>query len=210
MFFENGTVGLYDFSKNTILRFNLKGQLLSVQRCDIAEEDIKPFHIYPWNNGYIVLNSYGGESTDRKTLCFLNKELTSGNPIEGRTLSTGFSTYDDISIDQKGNVLYWEMLCDTLFTIHNGLLTPLFAIGASLGYVLGGVMGLNPVVTASLGYAAVFGSATNTLIAPMLIGLEVFGSQNMTMFVVVCIIAYVLNGNKSIYSAQEIFKGRLV
>jgi len=86
----------------------------------------------------------------------------------------------------------------------------LFAIGASLGYVLGGVMGLNPVVTASLGYAAVFGSATNTLIAPMLIGLEVFGSQNMTMFVVVCIIAYVLNGNKSIYSAQEIFKGRLV
>ena len=128
VFFENGTVGLYDFSKNTILRFNLKGQLLSVQRCDIAEEDIKPFHIYPWNNGYIVLNSYGGESTDRKTLCFLNKELTSGNPIEGRTLSTGFSTYDDISIDQKGNVLYWEMLCDTLFTIHNGLLTPLFAI----------------------------------------------------------------------------------
>ena len=34
--------------------------------------------------------------------------------------------------------------------------------------------------------------------------------QNMTMFVVVCIIAYVLNGNKSIYSGQEIFKGRLV
>ena len=82
-FFENGTVGLYDFSKNTILRFNLKGQLLSVQRCDISEEDIKPFHIYPWNNGYIVLNSYGGESTDRKTLCFLNKELTSGKPIKG-------------------------------------------------------------------------------------------------------------------------------
>ena len=74
------------------------------------------------------MNSYGGESTDRKTLCFLNKELTSGKPIKGRSLSTGFSTYDDISIDQKGNVLYWEMLCDTLFTIHNGLLTPLFAI----------------------------------------------------------------------------------
>ena len=128
VFFENGTVGLYDFSKNTILRFNLKGQLLSVQRCDISEEDIKPFHIYPWNNGYIVLNSYGGESTDRKTLCFLNKELTSGKPIKGRSLSTGFSTYDDISINQKGNVLYWEMLCDTLFTIHNDLLTPLFAM----------------------------------------------------------------------------------
>lgn len=116
-----------------------------------------------------------------------------------------------------GTVYSYDFILKIAFTVitlsigFQGVeVTPLFAIGASLGYVLGGVMGLNPVVTASLGYAAVFGSATNTLIAPMLIGLEVFGSQNMTMFVVVCIIAYVLNGNKSIYSAQEIFKGRLV
>ena len=116
-----------------------------------------------------------------------------------------------------GTVYSYDFILKIAFTVitlsigfQGGEVTPLFAIGASLGYVLGGVMGLNPVVTASLGYAAVFGSATNTLIAPMLIGLEVFGSQNMTMFVVVCIIAYVLNGNKSIYSAQEIFKGGLV
>lgn len=116
-----------------------------------------------------------------------------------------------------GTVYSYDFILKIAFTVitlsigfQGGEVTPLFAIGASLGYVLGGVMGLNPVVTASLGYAAVFGSATNTLIAPMLIGLEVFGTQNMTMFVVVCIIAYVLNGNKSIYSAQEIFKGRLV
>lgn len=112
-----------------------------------------------------------------------------------------------------GTIYSYDFILKILFTVvtlsigfQGGEVTPLFAIGASLGYVLGGVMGLNPVVTASLGYAAVFGSATNTLIAPMLIGLEVFGSQNMTMFVVVCVIAYVLNGNKSIYSAQEIFK----
>lgn len=112
-----------------------------------------------------------------------------------------------------GTVYSYDFILKILFTVvtlsigfQGGEVTPLFAIGASLGYILGGVMGLNTAVTASLGYAAVFGSATNTLIAPMLIGLEVFGSQNMTMFVVVCIIAYVLNGNKSIYSAQEIFK----
>ena len=116
-----------------------------------------------------------------------------------------------------GTVYSYDFILKIAFTVitlsigfQGGEVTPLFAIGASLGYVLGGAMGLNPVVTASLGYAAVFGSATNTLIAPMLIGLEVFGSQNMTMFVVVCIIAYVLNGNKSIYSAQEILKGKLV
>ena len=53
-----------------------------------------------------------------------------------------------------------------------------------------------------LGYAAVFGSATNTVIAPILIGLEVFGSQNAIPLVVDCLLAYMVNGNHSIYGAQ--------
>ena len=51
-------------------------------------------------------------------------------------------------------------------------------------------------------HAAVFGSATNTVIAPILIGLEVFGSQNAIPLVVVCLLAYMINGNHSIYGAQ--------
>ena len=61
---------------------------------------------------------------------------------------------------------------------------------------------ISPVICASLGYAAVFGSATNTVIAPILIGLEVFGSQNAIPLVVVCLLAYMVNGNHSIYGAQ--------
>lgn len=128
VFFEDGVVGIYDFNKRAVSRFDLKGRLLSVQKCDITDEDIFPFHVYPWNGGYIALNSYGGEMVDRKTLCLLDKELTSGKPMEGRSLSTGFSTYDDIFIDQKGDVLYCEPLCDTLFTINNGKIIPLLAI----------------------------------------------------------------------------------
>lgn len=55
----------------------------------------------------------------------------------------------------------------------------------------------------ALGYAAVFGSATNTLIAPILIGIEIFGSNNTLLFVLVCSIAYVFNGNRSIYKSQK-------
>ena len=68
---------------------------------------------------------HGTAATSRRTP---NKEFTSGKPIEGRSLSTGFSTYDDISIDQKGNVLYCELLCDTLFTVNDDELAPLLAI----------------------------------------------------------------------------------
>lgn len=55
----------------------------------------------------------------------------------------------------------------------------------------------------SLGYAAVFGSATNTLLAPILIGCEVFGFGNLPMFIIVCVVAYLFNMDKSIYALQE-------
>ena len=86
---------------------------------------------------------------------------------------------------------------------QGGEVTPLFSIGASLGIILGGLLGISPVLCAALGYAAVFGSATNTLMAPIMLGIEVFGGNNMLAFVVVCSLAYVVNGNRSIYGAQE-------
>ena len=87
---------------------------------------------------------------------------------------------------------------------QGGEVTPLFSIGATLGAVFGQLLGISPILCGALGYAAVFGSATNTLIAPIMLGIEVFGGNNMLLFVVVCSIAYIVNGNKSIYGAQKI------
>lgn len=109
-----------------------------------------------------------------------------------------------------GTIYSYDWLLKILLTVltlsigfQGGEVTPLFAIGASLGVVAAGFLGLSPVVVASLGYIAVFGSATNTLFAPILIGAEVFGSQNLPLYVAVCAIAYVCNGNRSIYTAQK-------
>lgn len=114
---------------------------------------------------------------------------------------------------ESGQIYYYDWILKLLFTIitlaigfQGGEVTPLFSIGASLGIVMGNILGLPLMVCAALGYAAVFGSATNTLIAPIMIGLEVFGTANMIPFVIVCIIAYVINGNLSIYSAQQVRK----
>jgi len=96
----------------------------------------------------------------------------------------------------------------TIFTLaigfQGGEVTPLFSIGTSLGVILGGLFGLPPMLCAALGYAAVFGSATNTLIAPIMIGLEVFGGANMVLFVIVCAIAYGVNGDLSIYAQEKL------
>ena len=110
-----------------------------------------------------------------------------------------------------GNIYAYDWILKLLLTVltlaigfQGGEVTPLFSIGASLGIVLGEILGLSPVHCAALGYAAVFAGATNTLLAPVLIGLEVFGSNDMIPFFIVCMIAYLVNGNKSIYGAQEV------
>lgn len=114
----------------------------------------------------------------------------------------------DLSFKQ-GLIYNYDWLLKFVFTIvtlaigfQGGEVTPLFSIGASLGIVLGIFFHLPLELCAALGYIAVFASATNTLIAPIMIGLEVFGSTNMYLFILVCIFAYLLNGNKSIYGAQ--------
>ncbi len=86
---------------------------------------------------------------------------------------------------------------------QGGEVTPLFSIGASLGIVLGNILGLPVALVSALGYAAVFGSATNTLLAPVFIGAEVFGFEYTPYFIVVCSVAYIFNRSKSIYTLQE-------
>ena len=87
---------------------------------------------------------------------------------------------------------------------QGGEVTPLFSIGATLGVLLSGIVGLPVQLTAALGYAAVFGSATNTMLAPVLIGAEVFGMSNLPYFFIVCVISFACNRNASIYTTQYV------
>jgi len=87
---------------------------------------------------------------------------------------------------------------------QGGEVTPLFSIGATLGATSAVMFGLPFPLAAAMGYAAVFGSATNTLWAPILIGCEVFGFDALPAFFVVCIAAYVCNGNQSVYNQKKL------
>ena len=112
----------------------------------------------------------------------------------------------------SGKVIYfYDWLLKLVLTIatlaigfQGGEVTPLFAIGASLGVVLAKVFGLPVEFVAAAGYISVFGSATNTLLAPIFIGGEVFGFANLPYFALVMIFAYSLNRNHSIYTGQEV------
>lgn len=109
-----------------------------------------------------------------------------------------------------GTIFSYDWILKFMLTIitlaagfQGGEVTPLFAIGASLGVVLAGLLHLPIAFVAALGYISVFGSATNTFFAPLFIGGEVFGFAYMPYFFIVCAIAYICNRNKSIYSLQK-------
>ena len=110
-----------------------------------------------------------------------------------------------------GPIFAWDFIVKLLLTIltlsigfQGGEVTPLFAIGATLGMVLGALMGLPLTFVAALGYAAVFAAATNTFFAPILIGCEVFGFSLLPYLLITISVSYALNFNHSIYTAQKI------
>ena len=113
--------------------------------------------------------------------------------------------------DAASSIYAWDWILKMLFTIvtlsvgfQGGEVTPLFTIGATLGTVLATIVGIPLPLAAALGYAAVFGGATNTLFAPILVGAEIFGFDTLPAFFIVCTVAYVCNGGKSIYAQKKI------
>ena len=141
--------------------------------------------------------------------CRLN--LSSFDFVEG-TLYRSWNEFDCFKCwwwDHLSIGLALEIALDRLYPISwfpGGEVTPLFAIGASLGAVLAPVLGLPIPLVAGLGYLSVFGSSTNTLLAPIFIGVEVFGPANALPYAIVMAFAYLINHKTSIYGQQKMLE----
>jgi H+/Cl- antiporter ClcA len=85
-----------------------------------------------------------------------------------------------------------------------GEVTPLFFIGAALGNVLARLLDLPLQLAAGVGLAAVFASASNTPLALSVMAVELLGAGMFPHVAIVCVLAYVLSGRRSIYPAQRI------
>jgi H+/Cl- antiporter ClcA len=112
-----------------------------------------------------------------------------------------------------GEAAPWVFAFKLLFTVITlgggfvgGEVTPLFVIGATLGHALGHVLGIDPAWLAMLGFIAVFAGASNTPLACVLMGFELFGGGSIVYMALICALAYVASGRRSIYAGQEMRK----
>ncbi|QUL55856.1 voltage-gated chloride channel family protein [Paenibacillus tritici] len=114
---------------------------------------------------------------------------------------------DSFTADVPPFAFLWKLIF-TAFTLGTGFqggeVTPLFAIGASLGNSLAGLLHLYGPFLASLGFIAVFCGAVNTPIACFIMGIELFGSGGAVYMFIACIISYLFSGHSGIYSSQLI------
>ena len=110
-----------------------------------------------------------------------------------------------------GQVYPWDWLAKLCLTalclaagFQGGEVAPLFTVGAALGALLAGPLGMPVPLAAALGYAAVFGAGTNTLVAPVLVGLELFGGEYFGCLCLVCAVAYGCSSVHSIYPQRPL------
>ncbi len=89
-----------------------------------------------------------------------------------------------------------------------GEVTPLFFVGAALGSVLARVLGLPIALGAGVGMAAVFAASANTPLALSIMAMELLGANVFPHVVIVCVLAYLLVGHRSIYPAQRLLHGK--
>jgi H+/Cl- antiporter ClcA len=99
----------------------------------------------------------------------------------------------------------WKLLFTAVtigFGFLGGEVTPLFFIGAALGNLMALLLGLPLGLGAGVGMAAVFAAASNTPLALSIMALELLGAGAFPHVVVVCVVAWVVSGRRSIYPAQ--------
>lgn len=96
----------------------------------------------------------------------------------------------------------------TAVTIGSGFLggevTPLFFVGAALGSVFARWLGIPIELGAGVGLAAVFAASSNTPLALSIMAVELLGGAVLPHVVIVCVVAYLLSGHRSIYPAQRL------
>lgn len=87
---------------------------------------------------------------------------------------------------------------------RGGEVVPTFFVGATLGCVVGPILGIPAGFAAAVGLCAVFCGAANCPIASVVLSIELFGSSELTYFAVACGISYMLSGYCGIYRSQKI------
>jgi len=106
-------------------------------------------------------------------------------------------------------LLPWDSLAKglaTAFTLgvgfKGGEVTPLFAVGSTLGNLLSQLLPLPMPFLAGMGFVALFGACANTPLAAAVMAAELFGPAALPWALGPCLLAFSVSGHPGIYTSQ--------
>lgn len=124
-------------------------------------------------------------------------------------------TYNGAGVEQMsdfmdGKVYPLQFLIKMLFTLlsvyagyKGGEIVPSFYIGASLGAILGHVLGLSPAMSCAAGMVSLFCGVTKCPLTAFAIGIEIFGSETAPFFLLASAFSFFCSGRIGLYSSQK-------
>ena len=101
----------------------------------------------------------------------------------------------------------WKLVLTALTMkagFKGGEIVPSFCIGATLGCVMGQLVGFEPRLCAACGMIAFFCGVTNCPITSMLIAFELFGFEGVSYYLLAVAISYATSGYYGLYKDQTI------
>lgn len=116
----------------------------------------------------------------------------------------------------NGEAKWYSFILKIIFTVvtlscgfKGGEIVPTFFIGATLGCVLGPVVGIPASFSAALGMIGMFCAVVNCPLASLILSVELFGMDRIILFAIVCAVSYMMSGTYSLYSSQKIMYSKL-
>ena len=137
------------------------------------------------------------------------------------TIILGTNDYNGAGMDiiQKafrGQVVPYAFLLKILFTaitigagFKGGEIVPTFFVGATLGCLLGNLLGIPQGLGAAIGLISLFCGMVNTPIASIFLSIELFGEVGLVYFAIAVGVSYMLSGYYGLYSSQKIVYSKL-
>jgi hypothetical protein len=127
MFVQNEHVYLFDSMSRKVLCFNENGEFVSSTSIDL-EERYPVSRIYRLNSGqFIGRNMFRGDHEIVPLASLLDENYQFVYTIEGKHILSGLTSHDNF-FEYQDEILYWETLNDTIFSIVNQTVKPKYFV----------------------------------------------------------------------------------
>ncbi len=142
--------------------------------------------------------------------------IIGGALVIGLTLLVGNNDYNGGGMHviervvETGKAFYFAFLFKIIFTaitnasgFKGGEIVPALFVGATLGAVVGGLLGLPPSFAAAVGMVTLFGGATKCTVSAFMLGLEFFGMGGIGYFALAAVLSRIITANIGLYTAEH-------